>query len=80
MQDIFLDFNKSPEESAAAFFAILACPESLQDEDGMGNLHASLSHLAYSRRAATDEKWALQPQLIKSRYAFRDKKQINRDL
>lgn len=80
MTEYHLDFTNRPEESCAILFAILAYPEDDELETSRMNLHASLCYLYYRSRAETDETWAITPQLIKPIYAFRDPKQIDRDL
>jgi hypothetical protein len=80
MAEYQLDFTNSPEESCAVLFAILAFPEDDEHDEKRMNLHASLCHLYYRSRAEKDEIWATTPQLLKPLYAFRDQKQIGRDL
>lgn len=75
-----LDFTNSPEESCALLFAVLAFPEYDEHDKKRMSLHASLCHLYYRSRAETDVTWAVTPQRLKPLYAFRDQKQIGRDL
>lgn len=80
MAEYHLDFTNNPEESCASLFAILAFPVDDENDTNRMNLHASLCHLIYQSRYESDETWAIKPQLLKPIYAFRDKKQVSRDL
>jgi rRNA-processing protein FCF1 len=79
MTHYYLDFSNSRDECTSAFMAILAYPETKNEEE-KANLQASLCYLNYRSRAELDMDWAVTPQLIKPIYAFRDKKQVDHDL
>lgn len=79
MHAITIDFKRQEiYEAGAVLVTILAHPNG--SEETRGALQQSLCAEALKDWAGRDPRWASEPQWIKPIYAFREEKQIKRDL
>jgi hypothetical protein len=81
MREYVIDFNKlETYECGAILVTLLAFPRDEEGEKARDRFHQSLCAEALRERFKAGGEWARTPQLIKPIYAFRDHKQVARDL